>query len=306
MVICKFASQSQTLQLDSIQRKYLTNLEDEKAYFEYLKIVSQIPRIDTKDYSIADEKGKYSCFLRTLEDVSYSKEVIATVRGYDIIGITIGDINTKPVIFLYNQHGNEYAAVHTLRELAKFLATSQDIKVKHLLDHVAFYIIPTVAGWNYDNNKYLLPNGVNLNRTWDRNWNYSTDKTKGSEGPWSEPEVVVVRDKILELKPFLLIDTHSSRKPGLNITSPAWKPLIMSVHDSTKEFAVSPAQYWTGFNAPTGTGWGHMQTARDGKPVIATTFETDQGDDYEASINYGINTLYRLFYMAVKFRVENY
>lgn len=313
VIICTLAVHSQTSTLDAVQKKHLSKPQDEKAYFEYSKMVSQIPLIDTKNFSIAEGRSKYADFLKTLDSIdcstkkkkiNCSKEVIATIRGYDIVGITIGDVKRKPVIFLYNQHGNEYNAVHTLRELTKYLTTSQDDQVKYLLKHVAFYIIPTAAAWNYDNNKYLLENGVNLNRLWDNNWEKTTDTTKGTNGPWSEPEVVVVRDKIIEWKPFLLIDMHSSRKPGLNITSPDWKPLIMAIHDSTKDIPLNPTQYWTGYKGPTGTGWGHLQTARDGNPTIATTFETDGGEDRAESLNYGINTLYRLFYMATKLRVQ--
>lgn len=271
---------------------------------EYTEIIEGIPLIDTKNFILEAKILTYSKFLETLDAVDCPKEVIATnVRGYDIVSMSIGDVHTKPVVFLYNQHGNEFRAVHALRELAIHLTTSQDPHVKYLRDNIAFYIIPTVAAWNYDNNKYLLENGVNLNRTWDRNWQYSTDPTKGTDGPWSEPEVVVARDKILELKPFLLIDVHSSNQPGLNITSPGWKPLLMAVHNSVEDIPKSTTQYWTGYNVPSGTGWGQLQTARDGKPTIATTLEIDQADNVR-SINYGINILHRLFYMTSLLRLE--
>lgn len=286
----------------TLQSQQVLSPADSVKFREYSEIIDQIPFIDTNGFFLEEKILKYSDFLKTLDAVDCTKDVIATIRGYEIVSLTIGDIKTKPVFFLYNQHGNEFRAVHVLRELAKFLTTSQDVRVQYLRDNIAFYIIPTIAGWNYDNNQYLLPNGVNLNRTWDRNWLYSTDPTKGTEGPWSEPEVVVARDKILELRPFLLIDTHSSTKPGLNITAPGWKPLLMAVHNSVQNIPESPTQYWTGYNVPSGTGWGQLQTARDGGLILATTLEIDQANNTR-SINYAINILHRLFYLTSQLRL---
>jgi predicted deacylase len=301
LILGVLSAQSQIIELDSIQKRHLTKSEEIKKYHEYSVMVGQIPMLDVSNFSIGETRAGYSVFLKTLDNISCHKEVIGNVRGYDIMGLTIGDVKKKPVILLHNQHGNEYHGVHTLREFARLLTTSQDSRIKYLRKKFAFYIIPTVAAWNYDNNKYLLPNGVNLNRQWDRGWERSKDKTKGS-APWSEKEVVIVRDKILELKPFLHIDIHHSSKPGLDITSPGWKPLLMAVHDSLKDFPNSPTQYWRiGNDQPTATGWGQLQTAKDGKPSIATALETD-GKEPETALKYGLNILYRLCYMTAKLR----
>lgn len=300
----RIAQKNEEIQpLDSIQRIYLQTDEDIQAYRDYESVIAQIPLIDTEDYSIVNSIPitNYNEFLQSIIDIDCEKEVLANVRGYDIMGLTIGDVTTKPVVFLFNQHGNEYRGVHTLREFVKHLLTSQDPQTLYLRENVAFYIVPTVGAWNYANNSYLLPDSVNSNRTWDRNWEKSSYTDKGTGGPWSVPEVQPLRDKIIELKPFLIIDIHSSYEPGLDITNVGWTPLLMAVHDSMKEFAISPAKYWiTGFRKhPNSTGWGQVQIARDGKPAVTTTFETDHlQTDFPRITKYGINMLHRLVYMV--------
>src|SRR5690606_9769005 len=91
-ILCALSARSQVTELDSIQRRYLTKPEDVERYHRYSAMVAQVPMLDTEGYSIGETRAGYAAFLKTLDSVNCKKEIIGKARGYDIMGLTIGDI----------------------------------------------------------------------------------------------------------------------------------------------------------------------------------------------------------------------
>ena len=86
------------------------------------------------------------------------------------------------------------------------------------------YVFSGAASWDdwrktlRDNNENGEPDfpadGVDLNRNWAWRWHEYDDDNQASQKykgpyPWSEPEIVAVRDFVLAERPVIVVDYHS-------------------------------------------------------------------------------------------------
>lgn len=224
-----------------------------------------------------------------------------------LYGIKYGDVTTKPVIYIVAaQHGSEWMAVnYTLDFMRRISGVSRfyDTELMNKLRYTfAFYAIVCANPTGYINNTYNNANNVNLNRNWDQNWE-SFDgggvqtQNKGVS-PFSEPETQIIRDKFLELQPYMCIDGHTSGSdiPGgidtgkfyteyNNLLFGTYKELFNIFNDGMLE-----VQEWNVGASPTLNGWAGKQTSKEGTKTIATTLE--QNTSYTG--NYALTALFAL------------
>ena len=152
-------------------------------------------------------------------------------------------------------HANEINGVNTIIYMMDRLLTryGQQSYYTDMVDNIEMWFVPILnvdgtrmvfAGgdhWDWwrkskrDNNgdeQYTYPiDGVDMNRNWDYRWaeydstQWESSRYKGPY-PWSEPEVVAMRDFILQERPVFLMDLHSPDVPtiGRKIWWPWYDP----------------------------------------------------------------------------------
>jgi hypothetical protein len=147
------------------------------------------------------------------------------------------------ILFHAAQHGNEANGVGAIVFMINRLLTryGQDTYYTNMVNNLELWFIPIVnidaykivfaggANWNLwrktkrdndGNGQYTYPaDGVDPNRNWDYLWaqypetNPSSLRYKGPY-PWSEPEVVAIRELALREQPVFLMDLHSPDVPS--------------------------------------------------------------------------------------------
>ena len=147
---------------------------------------------------------------------------------------------------------------------------------------------------------------MNLNRNYDNNWSNFDEATRGSE-PFSELETQYTRDKVLELKPVMVIDCHTSGVTPAGIDTSrnggTYNDFLTDVyHELNQSFddASLYVQEWNTRAASTLVGWSNTQTNKQGEPIIPVLLEMQPS--YHG--NYGLTGLFYLV-KAVYDRVTN-
>lgn len=227
-----------------------------------------------------------------------------------LYAIRYGDTTAKPVILIgAGAHGNEwkscYYTVDFMKRISGVLPFYDTTLRNNLRTAFAFYAIVCVNPSGYINDTVTNANNVNLNHNWDQNWtsfnDSGTGRFKGS-APFSEAETLIYRDKITELKPYMLIDAHTTDSAGgidtglyytdyRTILSATDKEVYAMFNDAD----LNVQEYNIGAN-PSAVGWGGKQNNKDGLKVIPTIIEhpnTHPG-------NYGLTMLVALAVRAYK------
>jgi len=214
----------------------------------------------------------------------FHMEVIATteIGGEPIWGARISDHaairEPEPtLIFHAAQHSNEPNGTGAVMIMMNRLLSGygSDARITSLVDGMQIWFIPIVnvdghrmvfdgaLNWNLwrknkrDNNndqQYTCPqDGVDLNRNWDFRWDQQADSSQSSQyyrgpAPFSESEVVAMRDFILRENPLIVMDFHSpfqnssgnviywtwSTSSGLGPDQPFFEPIAQEVATRTQ------------------------------------------------------------------------
>lgn len=123
----------------------------------------------------------------------------------------------KTIMIQAGIHGWEKHGAFTIYNLIEALVNSPKTKNKYLeevFNNVRFIIVPILNPYGFTRNSRKNFNGVDLNRNYSAWWDTTdeglgTDWYKGTT-PFSEPESVISRDLVKEIKPDLFIDIHSN------------------------------------------------------------------------------------------------
>lgn len=234
--------------------------------------------------------------------------------NFMLYGYGWGDFS-KPTMWLdSNIHGSEWWTVYFTKEfMVRVLSANfYDKKAVELLrDTFSFYYIPSVNPWGFENNKYNNVNQVNLNRNFDNNWEtYIGDNQPGignnykGTSVFSEAEAKVIRDKFLEIKPYLAINTHTSGgNNGSGIDTQKrfkwYNTLMTDVFKSSKlSIKETEAMEWAGQFNPQAPSWYGLQTSKEGKRTISTVFEHQSNTNL---FNYGLTTLFILTFTVLHY-----
>ncbi|MBM3316833.1 MAG: carboxypeptidase regulatory-like domain-containing protein [Candidatus Eisenbacteria bacterium] len=181
----------------------------------------------------------------------FHREIIGhtLVDQEPIWAVKISDNAAQPepearVLIKAAMHGNEANGTNAIMFMLDRLLTryGQSPYYTNMVDNLEMWFVPILnvdgfkicfsggPNWSLwrktkrDNNgdgQYTYPHdGVDPNRNWDYRWqeyaetNPSSLRYKGPY-PWSEPEIVVMRDLILRERPVLVMDLHSPDVPSI-------------------------------------------------------------------------------------------
>lgn len=231
---------------------------------------------------------------------------------YTIYGYKYGDFS-KPTFFIQsNIHGTEWRTPYYCMDFLERLLTLDfyDKKaIRNLRGAFSWYYIPSINPYGFDNRFYYNVNGVNLNRNYDNRWDaYNGDNQwegnnyKGS-AVWSESEARVSRDKILEIKPYLFLDCHTTTGGGNGVDNQhryRWNRMMMlDILESSKVSmkGASTLEWATQFSPHAGA-WAGLQTSKEGTRTISTILEAQSDTD---EYNYGLTILFIIGFTVLNF-----
>jgi hypothetical protein len=171
------------------------------------------------------------------------------------------------LLFHAAQHANESNGTNVIVKMMDRLLTGygQDPRITDMVDNLQLWFVPVVnvdghrmvfsdipnwSDWrknkrdNDGDGRYTCPeDGVDLNRNWDFRWaEYDSTDPSGyyykGPAPFSEPEVVAIRDLILRELPVFVMDYHSPfmEDPGLTIRWPWRDTTGLSIGPDTRHF----------------------------------------------------------------------
>lgn len=188
-------------------------------------------------HSYAELEQDLMALANTYPDLAMVVDIGDSLEGRNIYALKISDNawveeNEAAVIFLGCHHAREWISVEVPYLLGKYLVEnySVDSEVKRLVDSCAIWIIPLVNpdGLEYSIHfyRYWRKNrrdngdgtfGVDLNRNYGYEWghdNLGSSPDPSSEvyrgpGPFSEPEVQIIRDFIDQKEFQALVSYHS-------------------------------------------------------------------------------------------------
>lgn len=208
--------------------------------------------------------------------------------GQEMYGYLVGD-PAKPAIFITGPHGHEWAAYVAIARVAQRWHTPDGPNAalyEALADAFSLYVIPigNPFGWRtfYRRNA----NDVDINRNFDPpggQWDdYHSDTNPGGPYPWSEPETVVIRDKVLGLAPVVAIDVHTTGgAPGgiaarwSHYSSPhPYDVLAGRTYGRLSQIMPGlPVRAWDTSSLPCATSWYDSLMASTGQPVYGQIVE---------------------------------
>lgn len=161
--------------------------------------------------------GKHTDY--TLTKTSLGKDQSNT---YDVYEYDFKPKNWNRVILLTaGMHGIELSAVFGLAHFLKSVINdnTSNPALKYIYNNVRIKFIPIINPWGFSQNPkvYGNSNGVNINRNFDYNGQWSQIGSSGVSGwsnpgsaAWSEAETVILRDWLLANKDAeFMIDCHS-------------------------------------------------------------------------------------------------
>lgn len=198
---------------------------------------------DPRYWRLEDIQAQFQSWESEYPDIFHIMSLGQSGLRQDIPLVRISDNATssenEPRLFFHGAlHANEpNGTTAIMKSLATLLeGYGQDARITQRVDELEMFFVPilNVDGHNYvfgggeywqdwrktmrdNNNNGMIDypeDGVDLNRNWDWNWNQydgsdpSSLKYKGPF-PFSEPEIVAVRDFVLQQRPVVVIDYHS-------------------------------------------------------------------------------------------------
>merc|ERR1719316_269730 len=160
----------------------------------------------------------------TLESRSLSTE--ERWKGYGVDVVTIRAPNPKPVnknFLLFGEHARELispeSGLHFIKTLCGEAGDSE--RAKGILQDSEFQIVVNgnpASRKRVEQGDFCLqvnPDGVDLNRNWDEEWQPDADMgedTNPGPKPFSEPETQVFKDLVSNYKPTNFLTVHSGTK----------------------------------------------------------------------------------------------
>lgn len=158
-------------------------------------IINKIVGVDPVKLTYSDLVAKFPITGWSMEDLGASSDATKHLKGLH------RDLHTgKPVIFLNSSvHGNEWQGTFWTLQFARYIAQPNLIPThshffEMLKNKYAWYWIPVANPSGYDLDTRDNSNGVNINSTFHTQ---------------SQPENVIISNKVLALKPVMLIDSHT-------------------------------------------------------------------------------------------------
>lgn len=147
------------------------------------------------------------------------KEQIGTsaVGNFPIYAYTAGREGAPHALLVGGMHGTEWVAQLCSRKYFERFVTSSEAVFSALRSNLRLTFIPLVNPSGCLGQVQNNGNDVNLNRNFDKYWEYSAPEARGS-APFSEPETRAIK-LVLDKYPIgLTIDTHNKEPEAPHVT----------------------------------------------------------------------------------------
>jgi|SRR5690625_2180393 len=263
-----------------------------------------------------------SCFQEEgweVEELGLSSDGVTPVYG-----MKYGDVENKPVIFITNgHHGNEWVPLYSgqaFRDIWNKPNIHPNYKVIEKMKRTfAIYSIPLVNPSGYilrqttgvETNGRQNANGVDLNR------NYLADEP--------EPEVKLVKEKMLELSPIAMIDNHSYiLTEALGYGDPEepfyrqlyWYAMdnlanVLTNYEGAKDTQMAkivrgrvPHYADPTYESGQGRAWVNHQINKYGKKTLSFLIEEHRRGPTERGMEFGVNAFVVLMYHIHQYWTE--
>src|SRR5690625_549129 len=232
-----------------------------------------------------------------VHDLGYSSD--DTKKLY---GISLGDIENKPVIYFHGQiyGGHEWQTAHWVLEFCRQIThadnTFHRLVFSALKSKYAFYCIPCVNPYGYDpaTSSYANANGVAIDANFDYHWSHEMPYYNGGPYPFSEPESLAIKHIFDTYKPLSLLCAHThGGYSGIAIrpnTQDKYSKLmthaIKSATISTDEWHSDGGEINRLRNRATAYNWAGSQQSRFGLPIPGCAVEpgSNENDYYKSQL----------------------
>ena len=202
-----------------------------------------------RDYSLI--LTAFKTLANTYPKLMTYESVGKTSLGNDMIMFKIGNPRGGRVLLDGGMHGSETIGGELLYLYAKWLLTSSDTTAKTILSRDYTLIIPAVNVDRY-NRARKNANGVDLNRNFAAEWEYSGSGNPESEtyrgpSPLSEPESRALVAVFLKYKPSFYVNLHMWAGPyyagSVYGNRTYYSYLVSKISTLSRNLGVSPFPY---------------------------------------------------------------
>lgn len=240
--------------------------------------------------------------------------------GYDVEDLGVSSDGVNHIYGLHYQNGNkpyiwidggihgdhEWRTGYWVRNFFKEVMNPSPFNphrrfLMELKANYSFYVIPCLNPYGYINGVRWNANlqeetfadgvtairGVDLNRNFDYMWDGYVSESAGwgrkGSSPFSEIEAQIVRDKVLELKPLLYVNTHTWGNTAggvLHAPPPTNLRFFRTTMDAIRSLKLITGEtvHWSQFtDRPSAHNWVSEQASSDGQAPMAFMWESGGG-----------------------------
>lgn len=242
----------------------------------------------------------YAALTAAIEAHPFASQTIGNDTSGRAVYLMTHGARSLPTFFLSCcLHGSEKNAAELGLEFARRWAQDAGPEFAWLRANFRCAIIPCASPYGFDTPAYGNPNGINLNRNFDNNWEAYVEGPSNMKGsaPFSEVETQMVRDIFLDEKPLLAVDVHTnSGVMGMDVGKVyrRYRRVLQPVYDTLQ--AMMPTETFLEYSvgtSPSATGWYGKQMARQGLPTIPSILEPDERPaNIRNGMSFGLTALY--------------
>lgn len=215
--------------------------------------------------------------LITWAQSSFSLESLGKDQSgdFDLYGFGLGNQANPCILIVANQHGWERGGSHFGVEFLRRVKDKEhlDNELNSLDQFFYFYMLVSANPYGYEHGDYYNSRGVNINRNYDLNF----ESTGSGEYPFSEAETQIIRDLVLSLKPFAIIDNHmwgGSEITGIGMGNDDLNPLFPDKCTRTAQLVTgSVFNVWDQNPSATLRNWGATQNSKNGGKALSILLE---------------------------------
>ena len=251
----------------------------------------------------------YASLEASIQAHPFAKTVLGNdASGRPVYLLTYGARHLPTFFLSCCLHGSEKNAAELGVEFARHWAEDPAPEFAWLRANLRCAIIPCASPYGFDTPSYANPNGINLNRNFDNNWDTYVEGPSNMKGsaPFSEIETRFVRDVVLDEKPLLAVDVHTNvGVMGMDVGKVyrRYRRVLQPIYDTLR--ARMPSEEFLEYSvgtSPSATGWFGRQTSRHGIPTIPSILEPDErATNVRNGMSFAMSALYCMGVQASRY-----
>lgn len=251
------------------------------------------PALDGISYQLED----YETFIESCEnEVGWELEVlgVSSDETKNLYGMKLGDFRKPTIFVLSSVHGNEWQAAYISQEFRKYLIDPPS-EFKHifreLTDVFSFYMIPVGNPHGFQAQKdYDAPLDGTMN--WVGRTNKNNVDINRDYNNLSQPETNIIVNKIKELKPVSIIDSHGiGGVRYIGVTRNDYDLLTEEIMKSIKFSIGGNIVWYDSPNPGTIRDWATHLKSKYGYDALTHLMEVPGSLETEITSYYGLNAM---------------